>query len=99
MPNGVTIITSVRNALAGRPAAFPQGLWNVENFPVENLGSIFSPQVAVDDCGNSHIGLWKKSGCGSKTKPTFPHKFLLILLILPKLMKQIYIYFHLQRKG
>ena len=99
MPNGVTIITSVRNALAGSPAAFPQGLWNVEFFPVEKLGGKISPHLPVDDCGNSNRGLWKKSCCGSKAKDTFPHKFLLMLLILPKPMKDKYIYLSLQTKG
>ena len=99
MPNGVTIITSVHNALAGRPAAFPQPLWNVEFLPVENLAAKFSPQLAVDGCGKKNMGLWKKSGCGSRANTTFPHKFLLILLILPKPMKDNKIYFLFQKKG
>ena len=98
MPNGVTIITSVHNALAGRPAAFPQPLWNVEFLPVENLAAKFPPQLAVDGCGKINMGLWKKSGCGSRVNATFPHKFLLILLILPKLIKDNISSLSFQRK-
>ena len=62
---------------------YPHPLWNVENLSVDNVtGKIFSTRP-VEGCEETHTGLWKKSGCRSKAKWTFPHKLSLILLILP----------------
>ena len=77
---------------------FPQPLWNVENLPVENFFQKKLPQGAVDGCGKITRGVWKKSGCGSRANGTFPHNFLLILLILPKPMKEKIISILFQRK-
>ena len=62
---------------------YPHPLWNVENLSVDNFTvKIFSTRP-VEGCEETHTGLWKKSGCRSKAKWTFPHKLSLILLILP----------------
>ena len=62
---------------------YPHPLWNVENLSVDNFTvKIFSTRP-VEGCEETHTGLWKKSGCRSKAKWSFPHKLSLILLILP----------------
>ena len=62
---------------------YPHPLWNVENLSVDNFAvKIFSTRP-VESCEETHTGLWKKSGWGSKAKWSFPHKLSLILLILP----------------
>ena len=62
---------------------YPHPLWNVENLSVDNFTvKIFSTR-SVEGCEETHTGLWRKSGCRSKAKWSFPHKLSLILLILP----------------
>ena len=63
----------------------PQPLWNVENFPVEKCSAKFPSTRAVDKLFFSTFALWRKKRCVSKSKGTFPHKFVLILLRLKNL--------------
>lgn len=69
----------------------PQGLWNVETQSVENLGTQNTSTGAVEKSRNFNIWLWRIFRCGCKEKTTFPHKFSLRLLLLPKLISK-YIY-------
>ena len=62
---------------------YPHPLWNVENLSVDNLDAKIFSTRPVEGCEETHTGLWKKSGCRSKAKWSFPHKLSLILLILP----------------
>ena len=55
----------------------------VETFSVDNRCVRFCQQRAVENIVFLHIGLWTKIRCSPKRKPTFPHKFSLILLLLP----------------
>ena len=57
-----------------------------------NQNTLFKTFVFFKGC------LWKNNRCRSKTKPTFPHKFSLMLLLLPQPMKIIYISYSLARK-
>ena len=39
-----------------------------------------------------HIGLWIKKTCGAREKGSYPHKFVLPLLLLPELIdREIYL--------
>jgi len=52
----------------------------------------------VENWEISHIGLWIKKRCRPKEKGTYPHKKSLLLLLLPNLLKDIYIIYILARK-
>ncbi len=62
---------------------YPQGLWNVETFPVENSGAENPSTDPVEKFSDLNIGLWRKKHWPSKEKSTFPHNFVLLLLRLP----------------
>jgi len=64
---------------------FPQPLWNVENLSVENRDEKNTSTASVDKLFFSTFTLWIKKRCGSNTKGTFPHKFVLRLLRLKNL--------------
>ena len=71
----------------------PCGLWR--NKLCKSKRKNFSPQLLTEPVENfffPHIRLWIKKRCGSKTKPTYPHKFVLILLRLPIPMIDISIF-------
>ena len=63
----------------------PQPLWNVENFPVENLELKFLSTGAVEKLLFSTFALWIKKRCGRNAKGSFPHNFVLRLLRLKNL--------------
>ena len=56
------------------------------------------PQGAVENRKVLHNGLWKKTPLVPKAKPTFPHKFPLLLLLLHKPLIDIYILLIFKRK-
>jgi len=70
-------------------------LW--KNF--ENRGRKIRPTVPVEKFWNSTQGLWRKKRWSSKGNATFPHKFLLLLRLLPNLLIHIYIFIYSGKKG
>ena len=80
-------ITSNSTLLIPHSTLFsPQGLWNVETQSVENLGAKNTSTGTVEKSRNFNIWLWIIFRCGCRGKSTFPHKFPLRLLLLPKLI-------------
>ena len=63
--------------------SFQQQLWNVENISVDNFGRNYLSTHAVESCEFPTHPLWKKIRCGSRPNSTFPHKFPLLLPLLP----------------
>ena len=61
----------------------PQGLWNVETLSVEKWGAKFPSTTPVEKFSEFNIGLWRNFRWDSKRKGSYPHKFLLRLLLLP----------------
>ena len=63
---------------------FPQGLWIVKNFSVENRQLKIFLTGAVNKLLFFTIWLWIKSQRHSRAFATFPHKLLLLRLLLQK---------------
>ena len=63
---------------------FPQGVWNVETGSVEKFTSKHLETPAVDKLLFLPFVLWIKSPRKSCAFGTFPHKLLLLPLLLPK---------------
>ena len=63
---------------------FPQGVWNVETGSVEKFTSKHLETLAVDKLLFLPFVLWIKSPRKSCAFGTFPHKLLLLPLLLPK---------------
>ena len=66
------------------PKNFPQGVWNVETGAVEKFTSKHLETLAVDKLLFLPFVLWIKSPRKSCAFGTFPHKLLLLPLLLPK---------------
>ena len=66
------------------PKNFPQGVWNVETGSVEKFTSKHLETPAVDKLLFFPFVLWIKSPRKSCAFGTFPHKLLLLPLLLPK---------------
>ena len=80
------------------PVIFPQGLWNVEKILVNKFFRIFYKIILWKTVGYPQIVLWRKSSCGSKPFPTFPHIFSLLLILLPlSIKKYIYLFIFTKR--
>jgi len=71
----------------------------VERFPVENIRQNFSPHCLLKTFENFTSPLWRKSCCGSKENGGFPHIFVLLLLLLPKISIYIFIFIIFQKEG
>lgn len=70
---------------------YPHPLWNVENFSVDNLPFKVRLLTPVDNLNLSTISLLIKKPCCHWLKSTFPHIFLLLILLLPYILIYIYI--------
>ena len=77
---------------------YPQPLLIVETKPVEKTSEKISSTGPVEKFQKSHIALWRKTPCVSKIKPTFPHKFPLLIQRLSKPMIDKYLYLYFTRK-
>ena len=62
---------------------YPQGLWIVEIKSVDKLRRIFHSTTPVEKYKIPHTWLWRKKRWASNRKPTYPHNFVLLLLLLP----------------
>ena len=66
-------------------------LWKLKTFAVDKFGKYFPPHPLCKTVGNPHTTLWTKNRCGCKRNPSYPHKLLLLRLLLPIILS-VYIY-------